>query len=95
MADNNLDALVYVYTTIPAPLVYPSRVAAVYEPRVELRVLRAGTKMSNPDLVPGEPSLKTDLDTWRGAGGSLRGESEPGERLAGDRGAGGLHPRDL
>ena len=25
----------------------------------------------------------------------LRGESEPGERLAGDRGAGRLHPRDL
>jgi amidase len=71
MADNNLDALVYVYTTIPAPLVYPSRVAAVYNPRVELRVLKAGTKMSDPDLVPGEPSLKTDLDTWRSAGGSF------------------------
>jgi amidase len=71
MADNNLDALVYVYTTIPAPLVYPSRVAAVYNPRVEVRVLKAGTKMSDPDLVPGEPSLKTDLDTWRSAGGSF------------------------
>ena len=70
MADNNLDALVYVYTTIPAPLVYPSRVAAVYDSRVEPRVLKAGTKMSDPDLVPGEPSLKTDLDTWRSAGGS-------------------------
>ena len=58
MADNNLDALVYVYTTIPAPLVYPSRVAAVYDPRVEPRVLKAGTKMSDPDLVPGEPSSK-------------------------------------
>jgi Asp-tRNA(Asn)/Glu-tRNA(Gln) amidotransferase A subunit family amidase len=71
MADNNLDALVYVYTTIPAPLVYPSRVAAMYDPRVEPRVLKAGTKMSDPDLVPGEPSLKTDLDTWRSAGGSF------------------------
>jgi Asp-tRNA(Asn)/Glu-tRNA(Gln) amidotransferase A subunit family amidase len=70
MADNNLDALVYVYTTNPAPIVYPSRVAAVYDPRVEPRVLKAGTKMSDPNLVPGEPSLKTDLDTWRGAGGS-------------------------
>jgi amidase len=70
MADNNLDALVYVYTTIPAPLVYPSRVAAVYDSRVEPRVIKAGTKMSNPDLVPGEPSLKTDLDTFRSAGGS-------------------------
>ena len=71
MADNNLDALVYVYTTIPAPLVYPSRVAAAYNPRVEPRVLKAGTKPSNPNLVPGEESLKTDLDTWRSAGGSF------------------------
>src|ERR1700681_3839504 len=70
MADNNLDALVYVYTTIPAPLVYPSRVAAVYDRGVEPRVLKAATKMSDPDLVPGEPSLKADLDTWRSAGGS-------------------------
>jgi amidase len=70
MADNNLDALVYVYTTIAAPLVYPSRVAAVFDARVEPRVLKAGTKMSDPNLVPGEPSLKTDLDTWRSAGGS-------------------------
>src|SRR5579871_3407491 len=46
MADNNLDALVYVYTTIPAPLVYPSRVAGVYNSRLEPRVLKAGTKMS-------------------------------------------------
>ncbi len=81
MADNNLDALVYVYTTIPAPLVYPSRVAAVYEPRVELRVLKAGTKMSNPDLVPGEPSLKTDLDTWRSAGGSFAVNLSPASGL--------------
>jgi hypothetical protein len=71
MADNNLDALVYVYTTIPAPLVYPSRIAAVYDPLVEPRVLKAGTKMSNPALVPGEPILKTDLDTFRSAGGSF------------------------
>src|SRR5580700_9608226 len=70
MADNNLDAFVYVYTTIPAPLVYPSRVAAVYDHLVEPRVLKAGTKMSDPGLVPGEASLKTDLDTFRSAGGS-------------------------
>ena len=70
MADNNLDALVYVYTTIPAPLVIPSRVADVYNARLEPRILKAGTKLSDPDLVPGEPSLKTDLDLWRGAGGS-------------------------
>jgi amidase len=70
MADNNLDALVYVYTTIPAPIVYPSRVAGVYNRLLEPRVLKEGTKMSDPNLVPGEPSLKTDLDTWRSAGGS-------------------------
>jgi amidase len=81
MADNNLDALVYVYTTIPAPLVYPSRVAAVYDPRVEPRVLKAGTKMSDPDLVPGEPSLKTDLDTWRSAGGSYAVNLSPASGL--------------
>ena len=81
MADNNLDALVYVYTTIPAPLVYPSRVVAVYDPRVEPRVLKAGTKMSDPDLVPGEPSLKSDLDTWRSAGGSFAVNLSPASGL--------------
>jgi Asp-tRNA(Asn)/Glu-tRNA(Gln) amidotransferase A subunit family amidase len=70
MADNNLDALVYVYTTVPAPLVYPSRVAEVYNSRVEPRVLKAGTQLSDPNLVPGETVLKSDLDLWRGAGGS-------------------------
>jgi hypothetical protein len=34
-------------------------------------VLKAGTKMSDPSLLPGEPSLKSDLDTWRSAGGSF------------------------
>jgi amidase len=70
MADNNLDALVYVYTTIPAPVVYPSRAADAYNPRLEPRVLKAGTKLSDPNLVPGESVLKSDLDLWRGAGGS-------------------------
>jgi amidase len=70
MADNNLDALVYVYTTIPAPLVYPSRAADAYNPRLEPRVLKAGTKLSDPSLLPGETTLKSDLDLWRGAGGS-------------------------
>jgi hypothetical protein len=89
MADNNLDALVYVYTTLPAPLVYPSRVAAVYDTRLEPRVLKAGTKMSNPDLAQ---NRARHLSQWRR---QLCGESEPGERLAGDRGAGRLHPRGL
>jgi amidase len=70
MADNNLDALVYVYTTVPAPLVYPSRVADVYNSHLEPRVLKAGTQLSDPSLVPGETVLKSDLDLWRGAGGS-------------------------
>jgi Asp-tRNA(Asn)/Glu-tRNA(Gln) amidotransferase A subunit family amidase len=51
--------------------VYPSRVAAVHNARLEPRILKAGTKMPDPDLVPGEPSLKTDLDTFRSAGGSF------------------------
>ncbi len=70
MADNNLDALVYLYTTVPAPLIYPSRAAAAYNPRLEPRVLKAGTKPSNPYLVPGEATLRSDLDLYRGGGGS-------------------------
>jgi len=81
MADNKLDALVYVYTTIPAPLVYPSRIAAVYNPRVEPRVLKAGTKLSNPDLLPGEPSLTADLDTYRSAAGSFAVNLSPASGL--------------
>ena len=91
MADNNLDALVYVYTTIPAPLVYPSRVADVYNARLEPRVLRAGTKMSDPNLVPGEPSLKSRSRHLPQRRRQLCGELEPGERLSGHRGAGGIH----
>ena len=70
MADNNLDALVFVNTTIPPPVILPSRVPAVYTARTEPRVLKAGTTLSDPTLVPGEPVLKTDLDLFRGAGGS-------------------------
>lgn len=70
MADHNLDALVFVNTTIPAPVILPSRVAAVYTARTEPRVLKAGTTLSDPTLLPGEPVLKTDLDLFRGAGAS-------------------------
>jgi amidase len=70
MADNNLDALVYVYNTVPPPIVLPSRIPAEYNARTEPRVLKAGTKLSDPNLLPGETTLKTDLDTWRGAGAS-------------------------
>jgi Asp-tRNA(Asn)/Glu-tRNA(Gln) amidotransferase A subunit family amidase len=70
MADNKLDALVYVYNTIPPPLVLPSRIPDAYNARTEPRVLKAGTRVSDPALLPGEPVLKADLDLWRGAGGS-------------------------
>jgi len=70
MADNNLDALVYPYNTIPPPLVFPSRIPSVYDARVEPRVLKAGAKLSDPNLLPGEPSLEKDLDLWRGAASS-------------------------
>ena len=70
MADNNLDALVYAYDTLPPPIIYPSRIPDVFNARTEPRVLKAGTKLSNPSLLPGEPILKADLDLWRGAGGS-------------------------
>jgi amidase len=70
MADNNLDVLVFVNTTIPPPVVLPSRLPAAYDTRTEPRVLKAGTALSDPTLLPGEPVLKTDLDAFRGAGGS-------------------------
>jgi Asp-tRNA(Asn)/Glu-tRNA(Gln) amidotransferase A subunit family amidase len=70
MADNNLDALVYPYSTIPPHLVLPSRQPAAYNTRTEPRMLKAGSQLSDPNLLPGEITLKTDLDLWRGAGGS-------------------------
>ncbi len=70
MADNNLDALVYPYNTVPPHLVLPNRIPQEYNARTEPRVLKAGSKLSDPSLMPGETVLKTDLDLWRGAGGS-------------------------
>jgi amidase len=70
MADNNLDALVYAYDTISPQIIVPNRIADVYGARTEPRVLKAGTQLSDPSLLPGETTLKTDLDLWRGAGGS-------------------------
>lgn len=70
MADNALDAFVFVNTTIPPPIIFPSREAAAYTPRTEPRVLRAGTTLSDPTLLPSEPVLKSDLDLFRGPGGS-------------------------
>jgi amidase len=70
MADNKLDALVYPYSTIPPHIVLPSRVPEVYNARTEPRILKAGTTLSDPNLLPGETTLKTDLDLWRGASSS-------------------------
>jgi Asp-tRNA(Asn)/Glu-tRNA(Gln) amidotransferase A subunit family amidase len=70
MADNNLDALVYPYSTIPPHMVLANRTPQVYNARTEPRILKAGTQLSDPNLLPGETTLKTDLDLWRGAGSS-------------------------
>jgi Asp-tRNA(Asn)/Glu-tRNA(Gln) amidotransferase A subunit family amidase len=70
MAENNLDALVYAYTTIPPHIILPNRLPETVATRTEPRNLKAGTVMSDPNLIPGEPVLKTDLDTYRGSGAS-------------------------
>jgi Asp-tRNA(Asn)/Glu-tRNA(Gln) amidotransferase A subunit family amidase len=71
MAENNLDALVYAYTTIPPHIILTNRLAKTMETRTEPRILKAGTVLSDPTLVPGEPVLKSDLDTFRGSGSSF------------------------
>jgi amidase len=71
MADKNLDALVYAYTTIPPHIILTNRLAKTVETRTEPRILKTGTVMSDPTLVPGEPVLKSDLDTYRGSGSSF------------------------
>jgi amidase len=70
MAENNLDALVYAYTTVPPHIILPNRLPETVATRTEPRNLKAGTVMSDPTLIPGESILKTDLDTHRGAGSS-------------------------
>jgi amidase len=70
MAENNLDALVYAYTTVPPHIILPNRLPETVATRTEPRNLKAGTVMSDPTLIPEEPILKTDLDTHRGAGSS-------------------------
>ena len=71
MAENNLDALVYAYTTIPPHIILTNRLAKTVETHTEPKILKAGTVMSDPTLVPGEPVLKSDLDTYRGSGSSF------------------------
>ncbi len=70
MADHDLDALVYAYNTIPPHIVLPNRISDVFNTRTEPSVLKAGTQLSDPGLLPGEPTLKSDLNLWRGAAGS-------------------------
>jgi hypothetical protein len=70
MAENNLDALVYAYATVPPHIILPNRLAQTVATRTEPRNLKAGTVMSDPILIPAEPVLKTDLDIYRGAGAS-------------------------
>jgi Asp-tRNA(Asn)/Glu-tRNA(Gln) amidotransferase A subunit family amidase len=71
MAENNLDALVYAYTTIPPHIILTNRLAKTLETHSEPRILKAGTAMSDPNLVPGEAVLRSDLDTYRGSGSSF------------------------
>ena len=71
MAENTLDALVYAYTTIPPHIILTNRLAKTVETRTEPKILKAGTVMSDPTFVPGEPVLKSDLDTYRGSGSSF------------------------
>jgi len=70
MADNNLDALVYPYNTVPPHVVLPNRTPEVFNARTEPGNLKAGTQLSDPNLLPGETTLKADLNLWRGASGS-------------------------
>jgi amidase len=70
MADNNLDALVYPYNTVPPHIILPNRIADVFNARTEPGTLKAGTQLSDPSVLPGETTLKTDLNLWRGASGS-------------------------
>ena len=71
LAENNLDALVYVYTTIPPHIILTNRLAKTVETHTEPRVLKAGTVISDSTLVSGEPVLQSDLDTYRGSGSSF------------------------
>jgi Asp-tRNA(Asn)/Glu-tRNA(Gln) amidotransferase A subunit family amidase len=71
MGENNLDALVYAYTTIPPHIILTNRLAKTVETHTEPRILKAGTVMSDPTLVPDEPVLKSDLDTYRGSGSTF------------------------
>lgn len=68
MAENRLDALIYAYTTVPPHIILRNRSAETVETRTEPRTLKAGTVMSDPTLIPGEPVLASELDTYRGSG---------------------------
>jgi Asp-tRNA(Asn)/Glu-tRNA(Gln) amidotransferase A subunit family amidase len=77
MAENSLDALVYAYTTIPPHIILTNRLAKTVDSNIEPRILKAGTVMSNPSLLPDEPVLKSDLDTYRHSGSSFAVDLSP------------------
>ena len=81
MADNNLDALVFVNTTIPSPVILPSRLPAAYDTRTEPRMLKAGTALSDSTLLPDEPVSENRFGCIQGRGWELGRQPEPGKRL--------------
>jgi len=48
-----------------------NRLAKTVEAYTEPRILKAGTVMSDPNFIPREPVLQSDLDTYRGSGSSF------------------------
>jgi hypothetical protein len=64
------DAGVVIIPDIDPQAKNPDGTLRFHDPRNEPRVLKAGTKLSDPSLLPGEPSLEKDLDLWRGAASS-------------------------
>ena len=70
MAENHLEALVYAYTTIPPHIILTNRLAKTLETHTEPRNLKAGTVMSDSNLIEDERVLKNDFDTFRGSGSS-------------------------
>ena len=51
-------------------LLSPRASSSSFNNRTEPSTLKAGTKLSDPTLLPDESSLKADLNLWRGASGS-------------------------
>ncbi len=95
MAKNNLDALVYTYTTIPPHIILTNRLAKTVETHTEPRILKAGTAHVRPDPGTRRAGAEIRLRYLPGLGFELRGESQPRNRLPRHRRAGRIHPRSL